>query len=92
MMRIWHYVMGTLCLWVVSGSLAANGVTNDSAVAAELTDAEFRRLHKLLRPAPDEAWRTIPWKIAMLDAQRSAVEEKKPIFIWAMDGHPLGCT
>jgi hypothetical protein len=27
-----------------------------------------------------------------LSAQHSAAEQKKPIFIWAMDGHPLGCT
>ena len=60
--------------------------------AGELTEAEFRRLHEQLQPAPDEPWRTIPWKIALLDAQRTAAKEKKPIFIWAMDGHPLGCT
>jgi hypothetical protein len=28
----------------------------------------------------------------LLEAQRIAAEAKKPIFIWAMDGHPLGCT
>lgn len=56
-----------------------------------LTHAEFLELHKELQPA-DEPWRTIPWKIALLDAQQGAAELKKPIFIWAMDGHPLGCT
>jgi len=60
--------------------------------AGELTEAEFRRLHELLRPAPDEPWLTIPWKITLLDAQQTALQERKPIFIWAMDGHPLGCT
>ena len=59
---------------------------------AELTEAEFKRLHQELQPAADEPWRTIPWKIALLDAQRVAARENKPIFIWAMDGHPLGCT
>jgi hypothetical protein len=59
---------------------------------AELTDAEFKRLHEQLQPAADEPWRTIPWKISLLDAQKAAAKEKKPIFIWAMDGHPLGCT
>jgi hypothetical protein len=49
-------------------------------------------LHKLLQPNQDELWRTIPWQIGLLDAQRIAAREKKPIFIWAMDGHPLGCT
>ena len=77
---------------LVAGFLVASARADESEVAAELTDAKFQRLHKLLRPAPDEAWRTIPWKIALLDAQRKAAEEQKPIFIWAMDGHPLGCT
>ncbi len=66
--------------------------SSSSLPAAELTDSEFQRLHKLLQPPADEPWRTIPWKIALLDAQKNAVAENKPIFIWAMDGHPLGCT
>lgn len=60
--------------------------------AIELTPESFAKLHSSLRPAPDELWRTIPWKIDLLDAQRVAAREKKPLFIWAMDGHPLGCT
>jgi hypothetical protein len=60
--------------------------------AGDLSEAEFRKLHKALRPSPSEAWRTIPWKISLLDAQRVAATQKKPLFIWAMDGHPLGCT
>ena len=62
------------------------------AKAADLTQADFEKLHKQLQPAPDEPWRTIPWKISLLDAQAAAAEQQKPIFIWAMDGHPLGCT
>ena len=63
-----------------------------TAVAAELDDETFRRLHKELQVSKEEPWQTIPWKIALLDAQRTAAAERKPIFIWAMDGHPLGCT
>ena len=57
-----------------------------------LTEQRFHQLHKQLQPAGDELWRTIPWRTSLLDAQRRAIAEKKPIFIWAMDGHPLGCT
>lgn len=71
---------------------ATIGTASTPLFSAELTEAEFRRLHEELQPAIDEPWRTIPWKIAVLDAQRTAAKEKKPIFIWAMDGHPLGCT
>jgi hypothetical protein len=63
-----------------------------ASLAEELTEAKFKQLHAELQPAPDEPWRTIPWKIALLDAQQTAAKENKPIFIWAMDGHPLGCT
>ena len=60
--------------------------------ADSLTVSEFRTLHRQLQPRQDEAWRTIPWKVSLLEAQRAAAREKKPIFVWAMDGHPLGCT
>ncbi len=86
MTRIRQFVF--IGLWVtLFGALLSNAV-----LAGDLTEAEFQRLHAELQPAPDEPWRTIPWKIALLDAQRTAAKEKKPIFIWAMDGHPLGCT
>lgn len=57
-----------------------------------LSEKEFNRLHAELQPAADAPWRTIPWKISLLEAQAVAAREGKPIFIWAMDGHPLGCT
>ncbi len=63
-----------------------------AGAADKLSEAEFQRLHRELQPAPDELWRSIPWKIELLDAQATAARDKKPIFIWAMDGHPLGCT
>ena len=57
-----------------------------------ITGEEFRTLHRNLQPAADAPWRTIPWSISLLKAQALAGRERKPIFIWAMDGHPLGCT
>jgi hypothetical protein len=61
-------------------------------VLGAISSAEFETLHQQLPPAGDEVWRSIPWKISLLEAQAAAVKEKKMIFIWAMDGHPLGCT
>ncbi len=57
----------------------------------EITPDEFRKLHAELVPG-EETWKTIPWQTDLLAAQRLAAEQKKLIFIWAMDGHPLGCT
>ncbi|MEZ6117445.1 MAG: hypothetical protein R3C28_12835 [Pirellulaceae bacterium] len=61
-----------------------------SVVQETPTDAKYRELLKLLQPG-DELWRSIPWQIDLLEAQRMAATAQKPIFIWAMDGHPLSC-
>ena len=37
-----------------------------------LSEADFRRLHKELQVSGKDPWRTIPWKISLLDAQRAA--------------------
>ena len=52
---------------------------------------EFEKLHASLVPT-NEIWKTIPWEVDLLAAQRKAADEDKLLFIWAMDGHPLGCT
>ena len=60
--------------------------------SARITPAEFERLHRELVPQAIESWQTIPWKIDLLAARDAARREKKPLFLWAMNGHPLGCT
>ena len=56
-----------------------------------LGDAEFRKLHDQLKSPTAELWRNIPWKVSLVEAQNQAAREKKPLFIWSMDGNPLGC-
>ncbi len=62
------------------------------AAIRPLDAKRFAELQKQLAPEPDAPWRSIPWRIDLLAAQREAAEHKKPLFVWAMDGHPLGCT
>jgi hypothetical protein len=59
---------------------------------AGLSVEEFEKLHQDLRPSKDDLWRSIPWKVSLAEAQGIALKEHKPIFMWSMDGHPLGCT
>jgi len=56
-----------------------------------LTHGEFLKLHKELQPYKGEIWQTVPWKISLLEGRTIALREKKPIFIWSMDGNPLAC-
>ena len=76
-----------------SGAHAApGGEPVDGFAAGRLTLEEFEKLHREVRPLEGEVWRTIPWKLSLLDAQRLAATEQKPIFLWAMASNPLGCV
>ncbi len=57
-----------------------------------LTRSEFARLHRELIPAETEPWERVPWSTDLMNAARRAERKKKPLFIWAMNGHPLGCV
>lgn len=60
--------------------------------AHELNEQRFAHLQRELSSDADAPWRTIPWRIDLLLAQREAAAQHRPLFVWAMDGHPLGCT
>jgi hypothetical protein len=50
-------------------------------------------LLEIIAPAKSEqAWLQIPWETDLAAARRKAVAQNKPVFLWEMDGHPLGCT
>ena len=60
----------------------------------KLTEKNFGGLHELIQPKPSELiWKdAIPWRTDLWEARREAAAAGKPIFLWEMDGHPLGCT
>lgn len=61
------------------------------ARAVETFDSEG--LAKVIRPAKEESkWMEIPWETDLTVARQKASAEQKPIFLWEMDGHPLGCV
>ncbi|MEM8734890.1 MAG: hypothetical protein AAGG44_11735 [Planctomycetota bacterium] len=76
-------------IWI---GLAIIGLLGSRASAEELNDQRYEELVAELTPDAEALWRQIPWKTSLLQAQQEAAASRKPIFIWAMDGHPLGCT
>ncbi len=56
-----------------------------------LTDETFEALFEACRPQR-ERWTDIPWIGGLWEGRQKAAREEKPLFIWAMNGHPLGCT
>ena len=78
--------------FLASGLAAAAFVTAVRATDP-LTPQQFGKLHALIKPVPGEdKWAEIPWLTDLWEARRRAAGEGKPILLWEMDGHPLGCT
>ena len=49
-------------------------------------------LHEVIRPCEGEdAFDKIAWLTTIHEARVKAAKEGKPILLWEMDGHPLGC-
>ena len=60
---------------------------------AELNEQNFDRLMKQILPTEKEQrWQEIPWRNTFWDAVLEANRADKPILLWGMNGHPLGCT
>jgi hypothetical protein len=80
-------VLPRLCLALALG--LAGGLSPSPATAGQST----AELISIISPGEGEhSWLSIPWETDLMAARRRATAENKPIFLWEMDGHPLGCT
>jgi len=71
-------------------SLAALATT---APAQQLTEGTFDHWAAHVRPAPAEcSWQDIRWLENLGKGVAAGVEQRKPVLLWAMNGHPQGCT
>jgi hypothetical protein len=65
----------------------------DAPQAAPIDPASFRQTLAFIRAKPDELkWASIPWQTDLWETRHLAREADKPIFMWAMNGNPLGCV
>ena len=61
--------------------------------AGAIDAGTFGETMAFLRPKAEEMrWASIPWQTDLWEARRLAAETGKPIFMWAMNGNPLGCV
>ena len=64
-----------------AGSLLGQWNARDQALVAEIL------------PSKDERkWLEIDWRIDLWEARKASAKSGKPIYLWEMDGHPLGCV
>lgn len=58
----------------------------------EMPPHYFKELRDQMLGPVELGWNEIPWQLSLSEATQQAVQKNRPLFIWAMDGHPLGCT
>ena len=68
------------------------GLAPGQGQTPSLSVPEFAQLHEALVPDGPETWQTIPWRVDLSAARREAAGSSRPLFMWSMNGHPLGCT
>lgn len=57
------------------------------------TPENFRAWSRFIRPSEKEtAYRRIAWRTKFWPAVEEARKLGRPILLWTMNGHPLGCT
>ena len=69
-----------------------------TAYVRSLADAkvkfdDFKTIFRwLTKTSGKEKWREVRWRHDLWDARIESAKSGKPIFIWAMNGDPLGCV
>jgi hypothetical protein len=59
----------------------------------ELNDQNYAEWRRHILPDTGElAWQQIPWATSFKDGIVAADAAGKPLLLWTMNGHPLGCT
>jgi len=75
-------------LWLAAplSTAAATGMVNNVESNIESNIAS-------IVPSPEEdKWLTIPWHTNLMQARLEAQQQNRPLFLWVMNGNPLGCT
>ena len=50
------------------------------------------KVKSVLPSAEEERWLQVGWRTDLMQARAEAQRLGKPLFLWVMDGHPLGCV
>jgi hypothetical protein len=58
-----------------------------------LSEKTYKQWLTFICPSGEESrWRRLGWRSELWAAVQEAKALQRPILLWAMNGHPLGCT
>ena len=70
---------------------AAERNSAQAAKTTPLADSQYDLVHKYVI-GEEAKWTQVNWMSDLWEARIEAAKKRKPIFIWAMNGDPLGCV
>ena len=83
--------MRIAAIWLLIGCTSA--LSAPAIGQVELTEENFGAWRDHLLPsAKDVAWESIPWLASLAEGIVASDQQQKPLLLWMMNGHPLGCT
>lgn len=95
-MRICFLIAASISFLLCGGSVTQAQSKTDVINAFDAgfkTRQQFDSVFKFVLPsAEDEKWRQVPWVPGLWEGIQAAEKANKPMFIWAMNGDPLGCV
>lgn len=78
--------------FLIGTSLLAQAPAKDSE-RLRLDDDNFAAWTRHLQTSKEEnRWQTVGWRPTLAAAVSEAARADKPVLLWTMNGHPLGCT
>ena len=91
-MRIFFHTSFAALLLLIGNLAFCQDDPNANSVV-DLNDANYQVWRDHILPGEKElGWDQIPWLTTFKDGIIAADKEKKPLLLWTMNGHPLGCT
>lgn len=76
---------------IASGAMGCAAESKTAPIALTATNMQAWKRHIL--PTEEElAWMKIPWLPDLQSGIDAAAKAGKPVLLWTMNGHPLGCT
>jgi hypothetical protein len=74
-----------------SSLCVAGGLSLLGSMAEAVSDLDTK-IAAVLPNSQEDAWLQIGWHTNLMQARALAQNEQRPLFLWVMNGHPLGCT
>ena len=90
-MAVFALIGLTVCLGNVQAQMPADVEGQFAKVDLKWDEVEAWREH--IEPTDTELkWMKIPWLPTFSEGIVEGAKASKPILLWTMNGHPLGCT